>query len=33
MTAAFELVWLGNRTVEKAANAVKEEVDELLADA
>ncbi len=33
LTAAFELVWLGDRTVEEAANAVKPEVDELLADA
>ncbi len=33
LTSAFELVWLGDRTVEEAANAVKPEVDELLADA
>ena len=33
LTSAFELVWLGDRTVEDAANAVKAEVDELLADA
>lgn len=33
LTSAFELVWLGDRTVEQAANAVKPEVDELLADA
>ena len=33
LTAAFELVWLGDRTVIDAANAVKPEVDELLADA
>ena len=33
LTSAFELVWLGDRTVEDAANAVKAEVDEFLADA
>ncbi len=33
LTAAFELVWLGDTSVEEAANAVKPEVDELLADA
>ena len=33
LTSAFELVWLGDRTVEETANAVKAEVDELLADA
>jgi multiple sugar transport system substrate-binding protein len=33
LTSAFELVWLGDHTVEEAANAVKPEVDELLADA
>ena len=29
----FSLVWLGDRTVEEAANSVKPRVDELLADA
>lgn len=29
----FELVWLGDRTVEEAASSVKPKVDELLADA
>ena len=33
LTSAFELVWLGDRTVEDAASAVKAEVDEFLADA
>lgn len=33
LTSAFELVWLGNDTVEEAANAVKPDIDELLADA